>query len=511
MNLKKIGGAVMLMTTFLMPSFVYANEATSITNENELRECVSIENNVCELSNDIYLTQKLSINKTVTIDGNGHNLYGDNKNNGIYFEINDGVFTIQDANVSQFGGAIGTQSRIGIFKIPDNASANVKLVASNLNISDFNRSAFDLSSGTFNISNVTIDCGNSNTDNTILTKGILVGIGSNKTVGTITDSTITNSTSKYANWNTAAIEVYNNSEVNVKNVNISNVSIGIHVDNYYYDTYGDSKIVVDNANIKADDYALRIYNKEDVASNTNVSILSGIYNGTVMVRKNTGKDIISITQGTFTNDVKDYLNNTSIISTDENNQFVVQPNTTIGVQDGDGNTIVEFESEDALPSNYVLKVVEKVLDNVENVISSVKDMILNNNSDVTIDNPTILTTYDINVTDGVDVVSMENGKYTINIKVEDSMFSKYNTFKVAYINDNGVVEEILDATNKNGYVVFETTHLSTYSVIGYNTTEVNEEIKNPQTFDGILGYVGLSVISLFGLTSVGLYMKKNFK
>lgn len=50
MNLKKIGGAVMLMTTFLMPSFVYANEATSITNENELRECVSIENNVCELS-----------------------------------------------------------------------------------------------------------------------------------------------------------------------------------------------------------------------------------------------------------------------------------------------------------------------------------------------------------------------------------------------------------------------------------------------------------------------------
>ena len=506
MNVKKIGGYLLLSCLLLVPGLTKAAEVVEVDTEEALRECVVVENNVCELTKDVALTQKLSISNTVTIDGGGNNIYGDSDNYAVYIEVTGGTFTITNAKLSQFAGSIGTESRNGVIKVLDTANEGVKLIASDLEVTDFNRSAFDISAGSFEISNVTIDCGNTNTDKeTILTKGLLVGINNGKTVtGTIKDSKISNSYSSYEEWSTSAIEVYNGANVSVDNVKIDNVKIGVSVNNYYYDTYGDVKVELSNSDIDASLYAARIYSKADAQGNANINILSGNYANDLKIINGSDNDKITVSEGTFATDVKAFLAEKTIIEKVSETEYVVRPNKTIEAVDEDGKTIVGFESEEAFSTNYILNVVEKVLEKVEDVITLVEDVIFNSDKNVEVADTKVLATYDITVTDGENVVEMKDGNYTISVKVDEETSSKYNAFKAAYINDEGKAEEVLDATMEDGYVTFETTHLSTYSIIGYNATE----IKNPQTSDNILIYGFMGMISLVSLLGTTIYLKK---
>ncbi len=495
--MKKGLSGLLVLAVALMPSLVNAEEVV-VNNEKDLRSCLEVNDNVCKLGTDITLSgEKVVIDNSVTIDGNGNNIFGVNEDASIYFEIIDGTFTIKNTNVSKFGGSVDTVSRNGIFKIPSEASKNVKLIASNLKITDFNRSAFDLSSGTFDLSNVIIDCSNSNTASTILTKGILVGVGTNKVVGTIADSTITNSVSKYDAWNTAGIEVYNNAEVTVKNVNISKVKLGVSVDNYYYDTYGDSKVIVENSTIAADQDALRIYSKEDAQSIANVIINSGNFTGNVKYVNKSNNDSIIIRGGSYSTNVKEMVD-TGYLITESNGKYVVTSNDKIETEDGN----VSFEGN-ALPNDWTLEVIEEKLEDKEKneILTSAKDLIVKNDGNkFIIKNAEMLGIYDINVKDGNGVVSIEGtDKYKISFKLDEKLTSKYNSFKVVYIDENGNVKETYDATlNEDGTISFETTHLSTYSIIGYNAEAI--EAENPNTFDGIGIYAVLGLISLMGLT-----------
>lgn len=495
--MKKGLSGLLVLAVALMPSLVNAEEVV-VNNEKDLRSCLEVNDNVCKLGTDITLSgEKVVIDNNVTIDGNGNNIFGVNEGASIYFEIIDGTFTIKNTNVSKFGGAVDTVSRNGIFKIPSEASKNVKLIASNLKITDFNRSAFDLSSGTFDLSNVIIDCSNSNTASTILTKGILVGVGTNKVVGTIADSTITNSVSKYDAWNTAGIEVYNNAEVTVKNVNISKVKLGVSVDNYYYDTYGASKVIVENSTIAADQDALRIYSKVDAQSKTNVIINSGNFTGNVKYVNKSNNDSIVIRGGSYSTNVKEMVD-TGYLITESNGKYVVTSNDKIETEDGN----VSFEGN-ALPNDWTLEVIEEKLEDKEKneILTSAKDLIVKNDGNkFIIKNAEMLGIYDINVKDGNGVVSIEGtDKYKISFKLDEKLTSKYNSFKVVYIDENGNVKETYDATlNEDGTISFETTHLSTYSIIGYNAEAI--EAENPNTFDGIGIYAVLGLISLMGLT-----------
>lgn len=495
--MKKIFRGLLVLAVVLMPSLVNAEEVV-VNNEKDLRSCIEVNDNVCKLGADITLSgEKIVIDNNVTIDGDGNNIFGVNDNASIYFEIVDGTFTIKNVNVSKFGGAVATVSRNGIFKIPSEAPKSVKLVATNLKITDFNRSAFDLSSGTFDISNVVIDCSNSNTASTILTKGILVGVGTNKVVGTIADSTITNSVSKYDAWNTAGIEVYNNAEVTVKNVNISKVKLGVSVDNYYYDTYGDSKVIVENSTIAADQDALRIYSKADAQSIANVIINSGNFTGNVKYVNKSNNDSIIIRGGSYSTDVKEMVD-TGYLITESNGKYVVTSNDKIETEDGN----VSFEGN-ALPNDWTLEVIEEKLEDKEKneILTSAKDLIVKNDGNkFVIKNAEILGIYDINVKEGDKIVSIEGtDKYKISFKLDEKLTSKYNSFKVVYIDENGNVKETYDATlNEDGTISFETTHLSTYAIIGYNAEAI--EAENPNTFDGIGIYAVLGLISLMGLT-----------
>lgn len=84
----------------------------------------------------------------------------------------------------------------------------------------------------------------------------------------------------------------------------------------------------------------------------------------------------------------------------------------------------------------------------------------------------VLSLYDVSVYNGKKEVSMKNGSYTIKIKLIETE-KKYSSYKIIYVNDDGEIVEYIDGEVEDGYIVFKTSHLSQYGVIG----EIKEEVK----------------------------------
>ena len=106
-----------------------------------------------------------------------------------------------------------------------------------------------------------------------------------------------------------------------------------------------------------------------------------------------------------------------------------------------------------------------------------------------------------------EVISIENGKFTIAIAIPESE-QKYDAYKVIYIDEDGKIADTLDAKLVDGKVVFTTSHLSTYGVVGYNNvtetptetpTETKPE-KNPTTSDINLALI----ISAIVISTIGV-------
>lgn len=100
----------------------------------------------------------------------------------------------------------------------------------------------------------------------------------------------------------------------------------------------------------------------------------------------------------------------------------------------------------------------------------------------------------------VNITKLETGKFVVNIPVPENLKDKDIT--VYYINSKGEKEEH-KATVKDGIASFETNHFSTYVL-----TEKVEDIKNPNTYDGITTSIIMAIVSLIGITSVIICLKK---
>ena len=101
------------------------------------------------------------------------------------------------------------------------------------------------------------------------------------------------------------------------------------------------------------------------------------------------------------------------------------------------------------------------------------------------------------------VEELEDGKFTIAIAIPESE-QKYDAYKVIYIDEDGKIADTLDAKLVDGKVVFTTSHLSTYGVVGYNNvtetpTETKPE-KNPTTSDINLALI----ISAIVISTIGV-------
>lgn len=203
----------------------------------------------------------------------------------------------------------------------------------------------------------------------------------------------------------------------------------------------------------------------------------------------------SITGGSFNTDVSKFVADKYTVNK-TNNTYTVVENKVLETTDEK----VILESEEALNRNYYLEVTAKAEEEFKKTSEKIIETYKDNKK---VKDTTLVALYDINVLDGIQVVPMENGEFTISITIPESM-QKFDTYKVFYIDNDGKIAETLDAKLENGKVVFTTTHLSTYGVLGYNN--VIEE--NPKTYDGITTWIILGLISMSGIVGTSIYRKK---
>lgn len=92
---------------------------------------------------------------------------------------------------------------------------------------------------------------------------------------------------------------------------------------------------------------------------------------------------------------------------------------------------------------------------------------------------------DINVLDGNNnVVKISNTKMKIRIALPEDL-KGYDKYEIVYIS-NDEIKETIPATVEDGYIVFETSHLSQYGIIATNTSatgDTSKETTSPQTGD----------------------------
>lgn len=96
------------------------------------------------------------------------------------------------------------------------------------------------------------------------------------------------------------------------------------------------------------------------------------------------------------------------------------------------------------------------------------------------------------------ISKLDNDVFKVYIPLNDSL--KNLNLKAYYIKDNGEIEQH-DVIVEGNYLVFETNHFSTY-IIGGNA------IKNPATSDSFVKLSIAFLISLFGLITTFIYVKK---
>ncbi len=117
---------------------------------------------------------------------------------------------------------------------------------------------------------------------------------------------------------------------------------------------------------------------------------------------------------------------------------------------------------------------------------------------------------DINVLENGEVVKISDTKMKIRIALPEDLkgFSKY---EVVYIS-NDEIKETIPATVEDGYIVFETSHLSQYGIVATNVEEKTEQVKNetnnPKTEDNITTSVMLFVASIATIGTLTVVNRK---
>lgn len=147
---------------------------------------------------------------------------------------------------------------------------------------------------------------------------------------------------------------------------------------------------------------------------------------------------------------------------------------------------------------------------VEDLTSTISEEV-KNSIQISSNGGEVLGIYDLSVynvkTD--ETVPMENGEFTVSIRVGSDIVNNKDNLTVAYIED-GVVKETfpyevyMDDLGVNR-IKFTTTHFSQYAIlnggelIGVNNSNETSNINNPETADSIVLLASLLTVSLIGI------------
>lgn len=236
-----------------------------------------------------------------------------------------------------------------------------------------------------------------------------------------------------------------------------------------------------------------------------------------------GKETVTVTGGNF-----DYAGNYYAIVGKDYNKTIIKGGTfnlsdenakvtNVSLEDEtkEYKVLGETDSYIVVKTADLVKKVESALVKEDSVdakeLSSIKDAVSNKY--------TVASYYNIELfsatKDDIKVEKLTETdsaiKVTINIPSDIASISKGYKREYHIIRVHDGKAEVIDAVdNGNGTVSFKTDKFSTYA-LAYNDTKV-ETVSNttevPNTFDGIVGYGILGLISLLGLVGAGIYLKR---
>ena len=120
---------------------------------------------------------------------------------------------------------------------------------------------------------------------------------------------------------------------------------------------------------------------------------------------------------------------------------------------------------------------------------------------------------DINVLENGQIVKISDTKMKIKIALPEDL-KGFNKYEVVYIS-NDEIKETIPATVEDGYIVFETSHLSQYGIVATNVEEKTEQTKNetnnPKTGDNIITSVILFVTSIATIGALTIVNRKKVR
>lgn len=99
------------------------------------------------------------------------------------------------------------------------------------------------------------------------------------------------------------------------------------------------------------------------------------------------------------------------------------------------------------------------------------------------------------------ITKLDSGEFEVKIPITNKYKNK--RLSAYYVDEDGNIEEYNAVIDDEGkYATFKTSHFSTYTLA--------EASDNPKTYDGIMNYVVLCIMSAIGLLVISLNMKKRF-
>lgn len=203
-----------------------------------------------------------------------------------------------------------------------------------------------------------------------------------------------------------------------------------------------------------------------------------IYEGTIKEFENNYQELLKY--NTLPNEYKesdyvfihvaDYTKMTSVVVTESWISKHIKTNLNTSVENGFGliqyvENKEELDSKTLEKDNVVLISDKKVDSKYELEVSDLKEKEIGQKVQELLEDLELVGFYDLTVYNGKNEVSMKDGTYTIKIKVNEDV-SLYEDLQIIYVNDNGTIEEYIEASLEGEYIVFKTSHLSHYGIIG---------------------------------------------
>lgn len=232
--------------------------------------------------------------------------------------------------------------------------------------------------------------------------------------------------------------------------------------------------------------------------------------------------VLTITNGEYANYSQKEIKVVSQNSANDNDSDEYVDYNIIG---NDGNLIslkndegkvYTFESIDltSLTDSDLQEIIENYdLDVTLEALKIELSAIIENAKVAVSDKGSLLKVFEFNLYEaGTEVHTAPDG-FKIKIKITDDM-KGYDTYKLFYINNDGTTETAIILTKNGDYLVGTLPHLSTYALVGSNTTNdttstTASTMSNPNTADPFDLYLKMLVLSLIGFVSTLIYMNKS--